>query len=205
MAALQGIYAIVNEGEGDPLSLARAYVNGGIRILQYRAKHGVDEERLRALRELTRASGAALIMNDDWCIALAFACDGVHLGPGDDGFDDPARVRVAAPHLIIGLSCGTEIEARAASAGAVDYIGVGPVFATGSKSDAGEPIGIAGLRRVASATTLPVAAIGGISLDEIDAVRMSGVAMAAVISALSKADDPLDAARMFVARWRRGG
>lgn len=204
MASLQGIYAIVNGGDA-AVALTQAYLEGGVRIVQYRAKGGIVPEHLRAMRALTREHGALLLMNDDWRAALAFDCDGVHLGPGDDGFDDPSAVRTEAPRLMIGVSCGTVEEARGASPSAVDYIGVGPVFATGSKSDAGEPIGIAGLQRVAAATMLPVAAIGGISLEAIDAVHASGVAMAAVISALAYAESPKAAAQAFVARWERGG
>ena len=200
MASLQGIYAIVNDGER-AVSLTHEYLEGGIRLVQYRAKNGIDRERLRALRETTRAYGALLIVNDDWRAAVEYGCDGVHLGPGDDGFDDPRRVRAALGKLLVGMSCGTIEEAREAIPGIVDYIGVGPVYATGSKADAGEPIGIAGLKAVALATTLPVAAIGGITLGNVDAVRASGVAMTAVISALAEAPDPRAAARTFCARW----
>ena len=199
MASLQGIYAIVNDGER-AVELTRAYLEGGITLVQYRAKSGINRERLRTLREITRASDALLILNDDWHAALEFECDGVHLGPGDDGYNDPARIRAAAPSLLIGVSCGTPSEAQCV-ANSVDYIGVGPVYATGSKADAGEPIGIAGLQAVAAATSLPVAAIGGITLGYLDAVRASGVAMAAVISALAEAPDPRAAAHAFGVRW----
>jgi len=201
---LRGIYAIVNDGE-DALALTRAYLGGGIRLLQYRAKRGVDPVRLRAMREATRARDALLIVNDDWHAAIEFECDGVHLGPGDEGFDEPRIIRAKAPALIIGLSCGTVDEARTAQPGAVDYIGVGPVYATGSKSDAGKPIGTAGLQLVAAATTLPVAAIGGITLESLDSVRATGVAMSAVISALASAVDPGATARAFVEGWSDGG
>lgn len=204
MNRLRGIYAIVNDGD-DAVALTRAYVRGGIRLFQYRAKSGIDPIRLRAIREHTRAHDAMLILNDEWRKAVEFECDGVHLGPGDEGFDDPRIVRAKAPALVVGLSCGSEEEARDVPAGGADYIGVGPVYATGSKADAGAPIGVLGLQRVAAATALPVAAIGGISLATLDEVRESGVAMAAVISALAENADPEDAARAFVAGWEHGG
>jgi thiamine-phosphate pyrophosphorylase len=204
VASLQGIYAIVNDGE-HAVALTRAYLDGGVALVQYRAKHGIHGERLRALREMTRARDALLIVNDDWRAAMEYACDGVHLGPGDDGFDDPQRIRDETRTLVIGLSCGTVEEARAATPGVVDYIGVGPVYATGSKADAGEPIGIAGLKTVAAATRLPVTAIGGITLGNVDAVRASGVAMASIISALAEAPDPQAAAHMFCVRWHDTG
>ncbi|MBV8583573.1 MAG: thiamine phosphate synthase [Candidatus Eremiobacteraeota bacterium] len=198
-ALLHGIYAIVNESAG-ALELARACVDAGIRIVQYRAKRGFVTATLQSLRTLTRDWGALLIVNDDAEAAVEFDCDGVHLGPGDDGFADVARVRARVAQRLIGLSCGTEAEARAA--GDADYLGVGSVYCSASKDDAGEPIGIAGLLRVARASALPVAAIGGIDAFTIADVRRSGVAMAAVISAVSAARDPRAAAEALVRVWR---
>lgn len=195
-AALHGIYAIV-----DALAAADAALRGGIRLLQYRSKRGVDADALRAMRERTRACGALLIANDSWEVAIAYDCDGVHLGPDDDGFADVSRVRAAlGRERIVGLSCGTADEARAAQRDGADYVGIGPVFATASKSDAGAPIGIAGLREVAAAMSLPAAAIGGVSLENVAQVRASGVAMAAVISAL-QVPDAVSAARALARAW----
>jgi thiamine-phosphate pyrophosphorylase len=110
-------------------------------------------------------------------------------------------IREMLENRVIGVSCGTEEEARGAEAGGADYIGVGCVFPTGSKADAGDPIGIEGLVRVASATRLPVAAIGGITLENLPQVRATGVAMAAVISAISHATNPQSAAAELVQIW----
>lgn len=195
---LHGIYAIVDSLDG-----ARTALEGGIRVLQYRNKRGIDADALRAMRDRTRASDALLILNDDCEATRAFDCDGVHLGPDDEGYGDVARVRaLLGDDRLIGLSCGTAGEARAAQEEGADYVGVGPVFATASKSDAGEPIGIAGLRAVADATSLPAVAIGGISLQNIARVRTSGVTMAAVLSALHVPDGTA-AARALVSAWTR--
>lgn len=199
-ARLRGIYAIVNAG-GDPLAIARAALDGGVRVVQYRAKHGINAAHARELRRLTRERDALLIFNDDVDAVLAFEGDGVHLGPGDRGFADVPGVRAALGDRLIGLSCGTPKEARAAQAGGADYAGVGSVFATRSKDDAGEPIGLSGLRTVASTTHLPIAAIGGISLATVAAVARTGVAMAAVISAIAGAPDPAQAAAELARRW----
>jgi len=199
-ALLRGIYAIVNEGGADPLAIAGASLRAGVRIVQYRAKGGVVVDTLRALRRLTRQHEAFLIVNDDWRAALAFDCDGVHLGPDDDGFANVAPVRAALGRRLIGLSCGTADEARAAGT-SVDYLGVGCVFPTGSKDDAGAPIGIEGLLSVARATPLPVAAIGGITAQNLSAVRDAGVAMAAVISAIAGDAEPAAAAAALVRIW----
>jgi thiamine-phosphate diphosphorylase len=200
VALLRGIYVILNDS-GRTLELARAALDGGVRVLQYRAKAGIDAQRLRGLRAVTRERGALLIVNDDWQAAVTFDCDGVHLGPEDDGFASLARVRAALPERLIGLSCGTLEEVRAANAGDVDYVGVGSVYATPSKIDAGEPIGVDGLRRLAGATALPVAAVGGITLATLRDVRNAGARMAAVISAISGASEPERAARDLVSQW----
>jgi thiamine-phosphate diphosphorylase len=198
-ALLRGVYLIVNEGERDPIAIARAGLDAGITIVQYRAKTGIVATHLHELRLITAARGALLIVNDDCEATLAFDADGVHLGPDDAGFGRVATVRAQLGERLIGLSCGTEAEARAA--GDADYLGVGAVYATASKDDAGAPIGIAGLQAVARATHLPVTAIGGITYDSLSDVRASGVAMAAVISAIANASDPREAARALVARW----
>ncbi|HEV3092716.1 MAG TPA: thiamine phosphate synthase [Candidatus Cybelea sp.] len=199
-ALLHGIYAIVDDGERT-LALAQAALDARVRLVQYRAKNGLDAPRLQRLREMTRQCGALLILNDDWRAARTFDCDGVHLGPGDDGYAHPSAVRAALPECIVGLSCGTPEEVRSALPDEVDYLGIGSVFATASKADAGAPLGIAGLRELVVPAPLPVAAIGGISAENLADVRATGVAMAAVISALSRAAQPRDAARELVARW----
>lgn len=198
---LSGIYAIVNEGAPDPVALTQAILAGGARIVQYRAKQGIIPDHARALRELTRAHGALFILNDDWRVVETYDADGVHIGPEDAAPEELAQIRAALQHRLIGVSCGTEDEARFAQNALVDYIGVGSVYATGSKADAGAPIGIAGLVRVSRVTHLPVAAIGGITLEFIPQVRASGVAMAAVISAISSAADPQAATEALVRAW----
>lgn len=200
---LRGIYVILNEDDA-VVERARAVVDGGVRIVQYRAKKGINAEHLGCVRKLTRERGALLIVNDDWHAALDYDCDGAHLGPGDDGFSDIARVRAAFGQRLIGLSCGTLDEVLRANDAGADYLGIGSVYATASKFDAGEPIGIEGLRRLARVTALPVAAVGGIRRETLPQVRASGVEMAAVISAIAAAEDPERAARVLVSLWNAG-
>lgn len=198
---MRGIYAIVNEGTPDPVAIAGAALGAGVRIVQYRAKSAPVAATLMALRALTAEFDALFIVNDAWELALECGADGVHLGPDDAAVEQLPFIRARLGTRLLGLSCGTPGEALAARAAGADYIGVGSVYATKSKSDAGEPIGIAGLQRVAAATPLPVAAIGGISTDTIGDVARSGVAMAAVISAISQASDPSAAAAALVRAW----
>ncbi len=197
---MRGIYAILNE-ERDPVELARAILDGGVRIVQYRAKAGIVKEHASELRRLTRSRNALFIINDDWRAVQTFDADGVHLGPGDANLAQLATIRESIADRLIGFSCGTVDEARGAQAAGADYVGVGSVFATSSKSDAGEPLEIEGLERVAAAATLPVAAIGGIDAQNLRSVRATGVAMAAMISAFTSVADPAAAAAELVRIW----
>lgn len=201
VAWLRGIYAIVNEGAPDPIALAQAALEAGVRVVQYRAKNRIVERHLRELRRITRERGALLVLNDDPRTAVAFDCDGVHLGPDDPGFRDPAATRAILGERIVGLSCATASEARTAEKGGADYVGIGAVYATASKADAGAPIGLEGLRAVASACRLPAAAIGGITVATVADVARTGVAMAAVISAIAGDPDPAAAAAALVRTW----
>jgi thiamine-phosphate pyrophosphorylase len=195
---LRGIYALVDPARVEPIAFTEALLRGGIRLIQIRAKEGIDTYTLVAIVQRVRAAGGIAIVNDD--VAMARLADGVHLGQEDAAGLDLAAVRSALGTRIIGLSCGTPQEAHAVDPALIDYLGVGPVFATGSKYDAGFPIGISGTRAVVAATTLPCAAIGGIGPATITRVRESGATMAAVISALV-CDDPEAAARALVAAW----
>ncbi len=197
---MRGIYAILNE-EPDPIGLARAILPGGVRIVQYRAKGGIVSAHASELRTLTRDCNALFLINDDWRAAETFDADGVHLGPDDAKSADLPEIRRVLGARLIGLSCGTVEEAGAAEAAGADYVGAGSVFATSSKSDAGDLIEVEGVRRIVAATTLPVAAIGGINEKNLLAVRATGVAMAAMISAFSSASDPRKAAERLVDMW----
>jgi thiamine-phosphate pyrophosphorylase len=205
LALLRGPYVIVNDGHGspNPVDIVRACIDAGVRVVQYRAKHGIDAACLRVLRAITSENGTLLVVNDDIQAAVAFDCDGVHLGPDDGAFAglDPVRDRLS--DRLIGVSAGLPQEARAAQAAGADYIGIGAVFATASKGDAGPPIGLDGLRAVAAAGTLPAAAIGGIGAANLADVARTGVAMAAVISAVAGAPNPAAAARELVDIWNR--
>lgn len=196
---MRGIYAIVDPSRVEPIAFTEAVLRGGIRLIQIRAKDGIDSTTLIALVGRVRSAGGIAILNDD--VGLARLADGVHLGQEDAAGLDLTALRRGLPGKIIGLSCGTPAEARAVDPALIDYVGVGPVFATGSKADAGRPIGINGVRAVVASSPVPCAAIGGIDAASIGRVRETGAPMAAVISALV-CDDPERAARDLVARWR---
>jgi thiamine-phosphate pyrophosphorylase len=198
---LRGIYAIVNEDADATLGVAHDALEAGVGVLQYRAKSGIVPARAQALREITRTHDALFIINDDWRAVATYDADGVHLGPDDAQFDDIRLIRSALHDRLIGVSCGTVDEAQRANALDIDYIGVGACYPTLSKGDAGDPIGVEGLTAVARASRHPVAAIGGISQEQIEEIRATGVAMAAVISAIAAAPDPFEAAQLLVQAW----
>jgi thiamine-phosphate diphosphorylase len=196
----RGVYALFDPAAAaDPGAYLDALLRGGIRLVQVRAKSGIAVPALRALVARVRAAGGTAIVNDD--VGLALEADGVHLGQEDLAGHDLRALRAQLGPRAIGLSCGTPAEARAIPAGLVDYVGAGPIFATASKGDAGAPIGVNGVRVVVEATSLPVAAIGGITLAALPRVRETGATMAAVISALAGAADPEATARAFVQAW----
>jgi thiamine-phosphate diphosphorylase len=198
----RGIYVLIDPAaHAEPMAYLDALLRGGIRLVQVRAKRGIAPDLFRATVARIRVAGGTAIANDD--VELALEADGVHLGQEDLAGHDLRSLRERLGARAIGLSCGTPAEARAVPTGLVDYLGAGPIFATASKDDAGGPIGVNGVRVVVEATSLPVAAIGGIGLASLARVRETGATMAAVISALAAAPDPEAAARAFVQAWSR--
>jgi thiamine-phosphate pyrophosphorylase len=200
LTALHGIYALVDPEQRPAGPFVAELLAGGIRLFQIRAKGGLRREVLAAIVTMVRAAGGVTLVNDD--VAAAADADGVHLGQGDAALHDLAAVRARLGDGVIGLSCGTPAEARAVDPAIIDYLGIGPLFATATKPDAGLPLGVNGVRAVVAATKLPTAAIGGIDLARLPRVRETGVTMAAIISALSSADDVTAAARALVNAWK---
>ena len=159
---------------------------GGANLVQLREKHLSPrlfyKEALEALR-VAHELGVRLIVNDRVDIALALGADGVHLGQ-DDLSPEAAR-RLLGPEAIIGYSTHNPEQAREAARLPVDYIAVGPVFATSSKERPDAVVGLDGLRRVRQETgSIPLVAIGGITRENARSVLDAGADAVAVISAL---------------------
>lgn len=178
----------------------RSLRQGGATVVQLRGKVQRGRELVRygeALRLATRKTGLALIVNDRVDIALAVDADGVHVG--QDDLPVPI-VRRLAPGLVVGLSVGSAEELRVARRSPPDYIGLGPVYETGSKADAGPALGVAaftGLCREANMVA-PVVAIGGIQADNAGALWAAGARGIAVISAVMGAEDKEAACRALL-------
>jgi len=207
LAWMRGYYAIVDArpemlGDLDALlAHAERLVAAGPCCLQLRAK-GADGAAMLAaalrLRDLCRAAGVPFCVNDRLDVALAVGADVVHLGQDDLPLADALRVRALAKAdgLLVGFSTHNRAQALAAAAGGADYLGFGPVFATGSKINPDPVVGLEALAEVCGAVKIPVVAIGGIGLDAVPAVVRAGAAAAAVIGAVNGAADPEAAARV---------
>lgn len=193
LALLNGLYVLTApelRPDRDALTVARAALAGGAKIIQLRDKRASTPaivETARQLNALAREHNALFIVNDRVDVALASGADGVHLGP-DDLSPCDAR-RLLGPDAIIGVSVSDVAEALAV-APYVSYLGVGAIFGSTTKLDAGPPVGVERIAEVkAACPNHPLVAIGGISLDNISAVWRAGADAAAVISAVVCASD----------------
>jgi thiamine-phosphate pyrophosphorylase len=168
--------------------MANAACEGGAGVVQLRAKNLPLRDALQValqIRQITITAKVLFIVNDRIDLAMASKADGVHLG--DD--DIPANIarQIMGRHAAIGVSASTTELADQAVADGASYLGTGAVFATSTKTDAGAPIGLEQLHKIAAHANLPVAAIGGIDSTNIQSVIDHGAQMACVISAISKA------------------
>jgi thiamine-phosphate pyrophosphorylase len=182
-------------------SLARLAVKGGATLLQYRDKHADGRpmvERARAILAALESTGVALLINDRVDVAIAARAHGVHLGQTDIA---PRDARAMLGEIsIIGRSLSSEAHIRALPAEPVDYACIGGVFPTRNKDDAGEPIGVDGLRRLMALARsldiqMPIGAIAGITEANAAQVITAGADGVAVISAIFGRPDPQEAAK----------
>ena len=195
--------AILARASGMPLAqAARAAAEGGATLIQLREKEIGGAEFLRLADELRAAlegTGCALTVNDRVDVALACGAAGAHLGQED--LPLPRARAVAGGRLGFGVSAGRPEWAERAAAEGADYIGVGPVYPTGSKATSRAPLGLEGLRRVlARAGGVPAAGIGGITAENLSPVIAAGARGVAVIGAVMGAPDPGQAARKILRR-----
>lgn len=185
--------------------IVRAALAGGADAVQIRDKGSTAQNLGRVVAEchpMARKFGAALFVNDRVDVAMLFGADGVHVGQEDL----PARAarRLLKPPALLGVSAGTLAEAKRAVKEGADYIGVGPIYATSTKPDAGEAIGTEALAAIVRGVPVPVVAIGGIDHENVAAVGAAGAAGAAVVSAVVTATDMAAAARALKQRFLEG-
>ncbi len=197
------LYVITDEGLSKGLThaeIARRAIEGGADVIQLRDKRLDGNALTRCaleVRKLTKKAGVLFIVNDRLDVALAAGADGVHLGQEDM----PARLArpLCPPGFIIGVSAGTLDEAERAERDGADYVGLGPICHTSSKSDARLACGFDVISRVKNAVSIPVVAIGGIGPENAGQAVRAGADGIAVISAVVSQDDVARAARRLKA------
>lgn len=163
---------------------------GGASLVQLREKKvspaDLYSQAAEALR-IARERSVKVIINDRVDIALALKADGVHLG--QDDLPPEAARRILGPDAIIGFSTHNPSQAEAAAQMPVSYIAIGPIFATASKESSNSPVGLAGLRLARQAVgTIPLVAIGGITVENSGSVLNSGANAIAVIGDIWRQD-----------------
>lgn len=181
------------------IETVQAAVRGGVTMVQLRDKTAPTDmmiERASLLKAVLAGSNVLLVINDNVEAALAADVDGVHIGQKDA---NPLAARhMLGPNKIIGLSCETLERVQSVETEYVDYLGLGPVFATPTKGDHDEPIGLAGLEILAAHSTLPTVAIGGLKISHCDDIFKTTTNGMAVVSAICGQHDPETEARKFM-------
>jgi len=193
---LYGILDLSYVTEDQTERVASALIEGGVDLIQLRAKNSSSAEIMdlaAKLHSITSAAGVPLIVNDYAEVAARVAVEGVHVGQDDDSI---AKAREKAGRkIIVGKSTHNLDQARAAQREGADYIGFGPIFATPTKPDY-QPIGMADIKRVHEDVILPIFCIGGIKINNLGEVIAAGSKRVTIVSGLLKAPD--------IAKYARG-
>lgn len=191
------LYAVTDRhwlGEKSLAEVVRESLDGGVTFLQLREKDLDDErfyEEAVELQAMAKEYGVPFVVNDNVDIALRMGADGVHVGQSDMEAGDVRAL--LGPDKILGVSAQTVEQAVLAEKRGADYLGVGAVFPTGSKDDAID-VSFETLKAICSAVSIPVVAIGGITLQNTPELAGSGICGIAVISAIYGQTDIREAA-----------
>lgn len=183
---------------GEFIECIEAAIKGGVSVVQLREKDASSAEFYSIaleLRKLTCSYGVPFIINDRADIALAVDADGLHIGQSDMPLD-VAR-RILGSEKIIGVSASCVADALLALEGGADYLGVGAIFPTGTKSDA-DSVGIDELRRIKDSVDIPVVAIGGINEINAHIPMSAGIDGISVVSAIVASPSPLDSSKRLL-------
>lgn len=203
MKAYLSVYFIMgsNNTAADPLEVIEKALKGGATLFQFREKGtdalvGEDKLELAArVQKLCRLYKVPFIINDDVDLALQLEADGVHIGQEDAS---ARSVREKIGDKIMGVSAHTIDEVRQAIDDGADYVGVGPVYPTETKKDTRAVMGVNLIKQIRMKNLdIPVVGIGGITIENTLPVIQAGADGVSMISAISKAADPEQAARQF--------
>ncbi len=193
------LYVITDQrisGGKSHLEVAEAALAGGATVIQFRDKEMEDSEAIevcRKIHELTKKKGIPFIVNDRVEVARIVKAGGVHLGQEDQSLDFARKI--LSKEQVIGISVETVEQAIKAEEGGADYLGVGPIYSTATKLDAGRELGVARLKEIKKAVNIPIVAIGGINEDNLEEALKAGADGIAVISAVVSAPDITQACR----------
>ena len=195
---MRGYYFITDSAlsRAGNLSDVEKAVRAGVNVVQYRnksAETGPMYTEAIALRAL--CTTAKLIINDRIDIAIAVDADGVHIGQDDMPYD--AARKILGREKIIGVTVHDLPEAIAAVEMGADYLGVSPIFATDTKSDAGKPCGLETIKQIRAAVEIPLVAVGGITLQNAPGVVAAGADAICAISAVVTKEDVIAEIRKF--------
>ena len=189
-----GFYLVMTNPAVGYAKCAEAAVRAGVKIIQLRMKHASRDEivsEAREMRKVTAGTETLFIVNDDPAIAAEVGADGVHVGQDDM---PPAEVRIRYPDLrIVGLSTHNLNQVRASVAQPIDYIGVGPVYATPTKDIPDPTLGLKTMGEMIVAAAHPAVAIGGIDAERLPDVIAAGARNYAVVRAVCQSPDPYSA------------
>ena len=189
-----GFYLVITNPVVGYAKCAEAAVRAGVKIIQLRMKHATREDILREGREMrrvTEGTGTLFIVNDDPAIAAEVGADGVHVGQDDMS---PSEVRTRFPMLkVVGLSTHNIDQVKASVSQPIDYIGVGPVYATPTKDIPDPTLGLDTMARMIATAAHPAVAIGGIDATRLKDVIAAGARNYAVVRAVCQSQDPYSA------------
>ena len=189
-----GFYLVITNPVVGYARCAEAAVRAGVKIVQLRMKHAAREDILREAREMrrvTRGTETLFIVNDDPALAAEAEADGVHVGQDDM---PPTEVRAKFPQLkVVGLSTHNLDQVRASWDQPIDYIGVGPVYATPTKDIPDPTLGPEMAGRMIASARVPAVAIGGINAETLPPVLAVGARNFAVVRAVCQSPDPYSA------------
>jgi len=197
------LYAILDSSYAPPSSwpvLASQLADGGAGIFQLRAKNLTNDEILasaKILAPLLAQRGIPLILNDHPDLVVPSGASGCHLGQDDLGI--PEARRLLGSSALLGLSTHSPCQAEAGQALGADYLGFGPLYATGTKPDY-TPIGPSKIRQILGKVTLPFFCIGGLNPERVSEAASFGATRVCVVSHLLLSPHPADAAREILSR-----
>jgi thiamine-phosphate pyrophosphorylase len=185
---------------------AKILVDAGVRLIQYRNKSASARQLFESSRELARflrTAGVRFVVNDRADVAALVDADGVHVGQDDLGVEQAREILGAEKW--VGVSTHSVEQLKSAAESSVEYLAVGPIFSTGSKTNPGPVVGVEFVRKARSLTEKPIVAIGGITLERAGEVMQAGADSVAIISDIWRSDSPGRRAREYVELLEKQG